>query len=1151
MGKFLPIWPNQLFLVMKITSMLLLLGCLHLSAKSVSQTMTLKVKDQPLKQIFDAVLRQTSYRVFYNDHFVDPIQKVSITANDMPLEEFLNRILTPQGLSYIIKEKTVLVKKAAVSTVVPMVAAPIQQRTVTGKVTDEKGNAFANVNIRLKGAPAGTLTNNSGSYKLNVPAENAILVFSFLGYTTEERKVGEENVINVSLKTENNNLNEVVVVGYGEMKRQDLTGSVGTVKVEDMQKAPVSSFEQALAGRVAGVQVVSSDGQPGSSSIITIRGNNSVTQDNSPLYVIDGFPVENPDNNIVNPSDIESMDVLKDASATAIYGARGANGVIIINTKRGSGPPSFSFDGNVGYNKVLHKVDVFSPYEFVKYNLQYFPDYATTAYLTDATLDDYKNLKGIDWQDQIEQQGVFQNYNLAVRGKNANGNYSISFNAQDQKGLIINSGFKRYGGRVVLDQNVNKRLKVGLNANYSYTKSYGTVVSSYGGSSPLTSLLGSVWAYRPLAGSPNNDDFDQIMDDLLSEGLDDGVSSSSDYRYNPVKNAANILNDRFGNAIVANGYVQYTLTKGLVLKLSGGINNLFSKRNVFYNSNTANGDRRTVQGANGPNGSILNQQSFNYLNENTLTYDWSVHKNHKFNAMVGLTYQGVKNNSNGYSATNLPNESLGVNGFDEGVIKNPVSINTKNTLASYLGRFNYNYKSTYYLTASFRADGSSKFAPENHWSYFPSGGVSWRITNEPFMRKLLTVINDGKVRATYGLTGNNRVTDYPYLTTITLPTSAGYPFGDNNILPGATFSSLGNPHLKWESTSQLDLGLDLEFLKGRISLSTDYYKKKTSDLLLNASLPGSTGYTAAYANIGKVQNSGFELTVNTVNIKTTHFSWTSSFNISFNRSKVLGLADGQDALTSYVSWASNSYNTAPSYIAKIGQPISMFYGYVFDGVYQYSDFTQTTSGTYVLKDNVPNNTGTRVSIQPGNIKFKDINGDGVVDANDETVIGNPNPDHVGGFSNNLSYKGFDLNIFLQWSYGNDIINANRYVFEGGIVRDRNQFASFANRWSPDNQSSNIPNNGGPNVYSSRVVEDGSFLRLKTVQLGYTFPAKSLGRVGIKTLRMYVSGQNLLTWTNYSGSDPEVSIFNSALSSGFDYSAYPRARTLTAGVNVIF
>lgn len=1031
----------------------------------------------------------------------------------------------------------------------PSVRSPKIVITITGQVTDDKNQPLPGVTVKIKSTGVATTTDKDGKYRIQAPDDKAVLTFSFVGFAPREESIAGRTVINVTLSDVSTGLNEVVVIGYGNLKRRDLTGSVSSVNVEAMQKAPVRSFEEALAGRVAGVAVSANDGQPGAALNIVIRGNSSLTQNNSPLYVIDDFPIENPDNNAINPADIESIEILKDASATAIYGARGANGVIIIKTKRGKdGPPTVTLDSYAGYNQVLKKQEVMSPYEFVKLTKQYYPS-DTTYINSKATLDDYKNVPGIDWQGLLEKKGVFQNYNLAVRGGGKTGNYSVSFGAVNQQGIIINSGFNRYSGRVVLDQQINTRLKMGLNINYAYTKSYGTIISQYGGSSPLFSLLGSVWAYRPIAGNVNDPNAQDNNDELINSDQDPGVNPTGDFRFNPVINAQNILNDRFANTAIGNAYAQFTILKGLVLKVTGGVNNTRNESDMFNNSNTFRGNRNTSQGTNGPNGSLINSNNFNYVNENTLTYDRMFFKEHHLNFLAGYTLQGTQVSSNGYSSIAVPNESFAISGLDEGTASGLNSSSSENKLESFLGRINYNYRSTYYLTASFRADGSSKFSPQNHWSYFPSGALAWRLTNENFMKPLLSVLNDAKLRVSYGVTGNNRVSDFAYLSTITLPIRNSYPFA-GVISQGAILANLGNSNLKWETTGTADIGLDLEFLKGRISLNADYYNKTTSNLLLNASLPGSTGYTAAFANIGKVRNTGLEFTVNTQNIRSKDFSWSSSFNISFNRNKVLALVDGQESLLTVINWSSNGYGSAPSYIAKLNQPMAQFYGYIFDGVYQLSDFNKNSAGAYVLKDNIPNNTAVRTSIQPGNIKFKDINGDGVVDVKDQTVIGNPIPLHTGGFANDFKYKNFDLNVLLQWSYGNQLQNANRYAFEGGIQLFRNQFASFADRWSVDNQSSIIPNNNGPSVYSTRVIEDGSYLRLKTVQLGYTFSTALINRINVKSLRLYVSGQNLATITNYSGPDPEVSAFNSALTPGFDYSAYPKARTITFGLNVV-
>jgi TonB-linked SusC/RagA family outer membrane protein len=1018
---------------------------------------------------------------------------------------------------------------------------------VTGTIVDNKGVTLPGVSVTEKGTSNVVVTDVKGYYTINIISGNGTLVFRYIGFDSQEVPVNKRTNIKISLKELINNLNEVVVVGYGQVKRGDLTGSVGSVKVEELQKAPVRSFEEALAGRIAGVQVSSNDGQPGAAYNINIRGTNSLTQDNSPLYVIDGFPIEGANNNNINPADIESIDVLKDASATAIYGARGANGVIIITTKRGkSGVPVVSFDAFYGVNGTTKQQALLSPYEFVRLMKETFSAYTDTTYLKNTTLDAYKNVSGINWQDEVLRNAPFQNYNVAVRGGSNGSNYSISLNALNQQGVVIGSGFRRYQGRLVMDQKVNDKLKVGVNMNFAYSKSYGLVISNFGGNDRANSFLASVWGYRPLAGSIADPLFDDANTALINSDLDNGVATT-DVRYNPVSTASNTLNDRFTNAIFANGYLEYKFSPSLTLKISAGINRSIDKTNVFYNSHTRQGD--VTVGGTGPYGSVDNLETNNYLNENTLNYRKTFNKFHQVDILAGATVQEQDQTRNGFTSSSLPNENLGISGLDEGIPTTVRSGFTNNTLISFLGRANYNYRSTYYLTATYRADGSSKFAPENHWSYFPSGAISWRLSNENFMKKI-PVISDAKLRASYGITGNNRVSDFPYLSTITLPVANNYSF-NSSYVSGANLASLGNKDLKWETTAQVDLGTDIEFYKGRIALTVDYYNKKTSNLLLNAALPGSTGYTSAFANIGKVQNSGWEFTLNTVNVKTKNFTWGTNFNISFNKSKVLELVDGQESLLSAVAWSKNGYGTAPAYIAKIGQPIALMYGYVFDGLYQYTDFNRTSIGTYVLKDGVPNNGSARSAIQPGYVKYKDLNGDGVVDSKDQTIIGNATPIHTGGFSNNFSYKNFDLNVFFQWSVGNQIINANRYVFESEVASNRNMFASFANRWTPDNQDTDIPvvRGNGPIVYSSRVIENGSYLRLKTAQLGYRLPDKWMKKVSIKSFRLYVSAQNLVTWTSYSGLDPEVSAYQTALTPGFDYSAYPRARTVTVGLNM--
>lgn len=1017
-------------------------------------------------------------------------------------------------------------------------------RRVEGIVTDRAdGLPLIGVSVMVKGNKGGATTNKDGKYAIQVPVKGSTtLVFTYIGYEQREINVGDKGILNLTLGEDSKVLNDVVVIGYGSVNKKDLTGAVGSVNMKDLQKAPVKSFDEALAGRVAGVQVASNDGQPGSSFNIVIRGQNSITQDNSPLYVVDGFPIETANNNAINPADIESIEVLKDASATAIYGARGANGVILITTKSGKiGAPVIAYTGTVGFQQNVKKMELMDPYEFVRLQEEIDPVNTPLLYYVDGkTLDSYRGLKGTDWQNQIYRTAPSQEHNLSLTGGTDKTKYVISGSVFDQDGIIINSGFSRYQGRMSLTQELNAKLKVFGSFDYSNIKTSGTIPNA-GTNSATNSLLYSVWGYRPTSGAAGGD-----LEDIL---FDPGVDGSNDYRVNPVISTKNELRNATTNNLRANAYAQYAFTKNLTLKISGGISNNLRRNDVFYNSQTYYGGPRSLTGV---NGSIIYNQNSSWLNENILTFAKRINKVHNVNVLGGITLQGDRFSRYGMSATQVPNETLGLDGLDEGIPQPVIAVSSNSKLLSFLGRVTYDYNSKYYLSASFRADGSSKFMAGNRWSYFPSGSLAWRMSNEDFMKKL-TFVNDAKLRVGYGVTGNNRVGDFSYLSILGLPIGASYGF-NNTINPGAVPLAFGNPDLKWESTSQADIGYDLSMFKDRIGLTVDVYRKTTYDLLLDADLPYTTGYVSAFKNIGEVRNQGLEFTLNTRNIDHKDFKWSSSFNISFNRSKVLALSEGQDFRTTSLAWE-NSYNGIPLYIAKVGQPIGQFYGYQFDGIYQFSDFNEGSPGVYTLKDNVPNNGNVRSTIKPGDVKYKDLDGNNVVDTKDQTVIGRGQPLHVGGLTNNFSYKNFDLSIFLQWSYGNDIYNANRMLFEGNMLdkTNLNQFANYADRWTPENPSNTLHRvkGQGPRVYSSRVIEDGSFLRIKTVSLGYNFSQEVLKRLRLKSLRVAASGQNLYTFSNYSGMDPEVSVRNSALTPGFDYSAYPRARTIVFSINTSF
>lgn len=1025
-----------------------------------------------------------------------------------------------------------------------------QQVTISGTVTGSDNAPVEGVSVKVKGSQtAGAITNAEGKYRITISTRDAFLIFSHVGYLDRELSPGKNSTLDVVLQSRIKESEEVVVVGYGTVRKKDLTGSVAKVNMEDINKAPVRSFDEALAGRTSGVQVQSSDGQPGSGISIVVRGNNSITQNNSPLYVIDGFPIENSDNNAINPADIETIEVLKDASATAIYGARGANGVIMITTKKGKeGPPVISLNVSYGTQKALKKMDLLSAYEYVRYQIESDPALTPAAgsfgqtptqiYLANGkSINDYKNEQAFDWQDAVLREAPMANYNLAVTGGTKQTRYAISGSYLDQQGILINSGYKRYQGRIVLDQTINSKLKISVNANYSNLMQSG-ISPSQSVFSASHNLMVAIWGARPV--SPDVDD----PDDML---FDPTINSATDYRVNPVVNQKNLVrNNRLQNFTV-NAYAEYAIMPSLKLRISGGVVQNIGENQVFNNSQTQYGNPRSLDQV---NGSIAFPKNSSWLNENTLTWNKSFGKSHTLNAVAGFTAQSGKSSAYGMRATQLPNEELGLSGLDEGILQPISATSSLWSMASYLGRVNYSYKSKYLFTASFRADGSSKFSANNRWSYFPSGAFSWRFSKENFLLNS-KILSEGKFRVSYGQTGNNRVSDFAYLTLMRL-TNPLYVF-NNNYQPGVEAVQLGNSDLRWENTQQIDVGVDLGFFDQRLNFTADVYQKTTPDLLLNADLPTSTGFTTVFKNVGSVRNQGLEFSLNSVNIQKAKFSWSSSFNISFNKSEVLKLAEDQEALLSNVNWDQQWRNT-PAYIAKLGMPLGMMYGFIWDGVYTYDDFNRTGTGGYILKDNVTTNGNNRDRIQPGDIKYRDLNGDKVVNANDYTVIGRGLPVHYGGFTNNFTYGDFDLNIFFQWSYGNDILNTNLVYFGANEAHtSRNLFAFYKDRWTPENPDSKIPRLKGfrGGGYSSYMVEDGSYLRLKTVSLGYNVNSRLLSKVKIRSLRAYVSAQNLITWTNYTGLDPEVSAYNSALTPGFDFSTYPRARTITFGLNLSF
>ena len=1023
-------------------------------------------------------------------------------------------------------------------------------RTISGIVYDEDNEPMTGVFVSGQGTDAGGLTDNTGEFMLAVPDTVKFLDFSMLGYRELSMALTGKDFLEVFMEPSDIQLDEVIVIGYGTATKKDFTGSVGTVSVQDIAKAPVASLSDALAGRIAGVNISTSDGQPGQSANIVIRGAGSMTQTNAPLWVVDRVPMEDFDPSSISTEDIASISVLKDASAIAIYGARAANGVIVLTTKRGtSGKTIVDFSVKAGFPRITRTIEMMDAYEYVRYLNEYDPDRARRLYFNDGmTLEDYRNVDSIDWQKEIlKKNPVTQIYDFSVYGGNNAVQYRASASYYDQDGILDNSGYSSLRGRVMLDVNLYRNLKMGITISGSRHEDYGQLVASDGiNTTTLTNLLYRVWAYRPY--SPNGN--------LMEEFIDDDMFSNNDFRINPILSNANEYNRRIRKDISASVTLEYKLGKNLTFFVMGAMNTRDSSSESFNNSLTVNGSPYNYRNTRGQWGSVSGSERTILTNENTISYRKSI-RQHVIDAVAGLSFERGDIKSNGFTATNVPNEELGISGLGMGIPYQTSYSSSYYTMMSAFARLNYSFGSRYLFTVTMRADGSSKFAPGHKWGYFPSGAFAWNVKEESFMKHVRPV-STLKLRLSYGVTGNNRIGYFDYIASMATSINNDYSFGGDTPSTGTGLNKLGNPGLKWESTAQFDAGLEFGMFKDRILIEADIYNKRTYDLLLNSQIPSQSGYTYAMQNVGEIRNYGLELSLTTRNIETRSFTWTSQFNISFNRNKVLKLNNNASNRLDFPRFQT-TYNNTPLYITEVGKPIGMFYGLKFDGIYQYDDFTEKSDGIYVLKPGIPDNGA---AVNPGYIKYRDMNGDGTINDYDRVVIGNPNPVHTGGFNNNFTYQSMrwgtvSLNIFLQWSYGNDVFNANRLVFEGNglSATGLNQYASYADRWTPENPSNTLfsTKGGGPQGYiSDRTLEDGSFLRLKTLELSYGFPQRLLRKAKVfRSISVNFAAQNLFTWTNYSGLDPEVSTMNSVLTPGFDFCAYPRARVFTFGFRLRF
>ena len=1027
--------------------------------------------------------------------------------------------------------------------------------TVKGTVTDGLNLPMPGATVSEKGTKNSTITSIDGVYQIKVKP-NATLVFSFLGTKTTEQKVNNRTTVNAKLLDETNSLNEVVVVGYGTKSRKDLTGAISSVKGEELAKVPVQNVAQALQGRIAGMQVNMSDGTPGSDPSIKIRGGMSITQSNEPLYVIDGVP-QTGGLGFLDPMDIESVDILKDAASTSIYGAQGGNGVILITTKKiKSGKVTVNYDTYAGIKQVTSEVPVMNPYQFTKLMYEvnlgsvreenFIKNYGTFDELEPL----YANRPGKNWQKEVFGKPVVSQYHkLSISGGKDETKFNIFYSLNDDQGIMRGSASRKDIAKVNITHNVSKKFSINAIVNYSNQKITG-LGTGEGGNARL-SMLQNVFRFRPVNGKLGAD---EDLLDLTQDPLDNTLVFQS-----PIITIDNQLRENVRKALNSSLQLQYNLSPKLVYRglISYTDNNI--KNKTFNKTSGINAIR-----SGGANGSISENISTRFNYNNTITYSDTFNKKHRLNVTAGQEY--IYNYSEGFSvsASGFPAVNSGWDKMQLGTIQGiPTSIAEDDKIISFFARSDYSFNNKYLLSASIRRDGSSKFSPSNRWGNFPAVSAAWRIINEDFMKNA-TSFSDLKLRLSYGEAGNNRVANYAALGILN---TGSYPL-NNKIVVSAFENNLPNPNLKWEATKSANIGLDLGFFNQRITLTTEAYENRSKDLLFNTRLSASTGFDRQFQNIGSTSSRGLEFTLSTVNIKKPNFNWTSNFNIAFNKTKVLSLSEGETSLIT------NSYTASNDYILQVGKPVGIMYGYVNDGLYQVSDFTTTsttnpttgiTTYNYTLKPDVVKDNDA--AAQPGFIKFKDINGDGVISDLDRTAIGNANPKFSGGFNNTFSYKGVDLSIFLNFTVGNDIYNAN-VVNNSRIDQDNiNSLAVFADRWTSINaagqrvtdptelaalnagKTNPVYNGNSTTRLYSDVIEDGSFLRINNVSLGYTLPKKWLNKLSISNMRFYVTAYNLYVFTKYSGYDPEVSIINNALTPGVDFSAYPRAKSFITGLNI--
>jgi TonB-linked SusC/RagA family outer membrane protein len=1097
---------------------------IQVRAGTILQQMTLREKNTTVENIFRLIEKQSTYHLLYDKLDISDIGNVSVDLVDGSVEEALDQCFANQPLSYKIFSNTIVIRKDP-----SKLPKKLQQQQVKGQVKDDTGQALPGVSIKIKNAQGGTTTDANGRFALSVPDLNITLVFSSIGFTTQEVPLAGKSTLNVDLKGESQTLSSVVVVGYGSSRKSDLTGSVVAVKSESLAQRPATNVEQQLSGKVSGVNVSTNSGRPGGNTNIIIRGANSINSNNNPLYVVDGVVLSNGVTDVspisyLNPNDIESMNVLKDASATAIYGARGANGVILITTKRGQQGGQINYNSYVSVSTIARKLDVLNSAEFdavqdasYRNAEKYDPvGFASGKYRDPAavrrSLPELYDANGkarfdTDWQKEATRHAFSQNQNLSFTGGTAENTYGLFLNYADENGILRESNLKRYSGRFVLDSQIKPWMKVG--GSFTFNSVEDNRVDGGQGGLNVTRMLVETLPIIPVKFADGTWGSNSAYPDM--EGGE-----------NPVNLQLNRRNIFKTQSAIGNVYTEIKLLKDLQFKSTLGVN-VINQAEDFYSGRFLKQQSADVQGES----RITNTRTNYWQSENYFTYNKQINENHRLDAVLGISWQHSDQEENMAGAQGFTDDFYKYYNLGVGSVPlAPTSSYEKYTFNSYFGRVNYTIRDRYMFTVTNRYDGSSRFGSGFKYGNFPSGAFAWRASEEDFLKNS-SVISNLKLRTSYGLTGNSEIGQYRSLSSLENSTAIiGGVRGS-----GVGINTLANPDLKWEKTGQFDVGFELGLFKNRISIESDFYYKKTTDMLLNAPVPTSSGYTSIYKNIGSLSNKGVEFSITSANIQSKNFNWSTTFNIAINNSKILALGDANDDIFPNPFFLSNTN------IIRVGESVGSFYGLIREGTWGTAEAAQAAT----------------FNARPGDIKHKDVNGDGAINDADRVVLGKGIPTGFGTLSNTFKYKNLDLTVDLQYSYGNDILNLSYHSAEDRTGQ-ANSYATVLNGWTPSNQNTMIAENrpslaGYTTTVDSRMVEDGSYIRGRNLLLGYNFPSAVTKKLKMNNLRIYASVQNFFLITKYTGYDPEVTTYADNFAQGITFFDYPKPRVFLFGINV--